>query len=90
MIDDTTRDLIAQADPTFNLHLATLQAVQAAVKALVPPDKTAVGVFSADLTGEIHLGVAVRAGDHFEIYGELAGHMQTKAFTGKVQVVMNW
>jgi len=87
MLDDDTLALM----PTgFDLAIATRKAVEDAVSGLIPTDKTAAMVASVDLTGTIHLGVAVRVGEHMQIYGDLSGHLASRQFTGQVRVVGTW
>ena len=87
MLDDDTLALLPSG---FDLAAATKKAVEQAVSGLIPMDRTAAMVASVDLTGTVHLGVAVRVGDHLQIYGDLAGHITTRQFTGQLRVVGTW
>ena len=85
MFDDNTLALLPSG---FDLHAATRRAIELSVGQMLKDGERFAIVGSADLTGTLHLGAVVRVGDHVELRGELAGHIGTKRFSGKVEVLV--
>ena len=84
MFDDETLALLPVG---FDLHAATKRAVEQSVAQILKDGQTFAFVVSAELNGALHLGAVVRVGDHVELRGDLAGHIGTRQFSGKVDVV---
>jgi len=84
MFDDETLALLPVG---FDLHAATKRAVEQSVAQILKDGETFALVTSVDLDGTMHLGGVVRVGDHVELRGELAGHIGTRQFSGKMDVV---
>ena len=85
MFDEDTLALVPQG---FDLHAATRKAIETSVAQMLHDDERFAIVGSADLAGTLHLGAVVRVGDHVELRGELAGHVGTNQFTGRVEVLV--
>jgi len=83
-------DVLNKLPADFDLNQATKRAVENAVSRMLAPDKKAAIISSIDLNGTLHLGVAIRAGNHTEIYGEIEGHFKSKDFSGQVSVTSSW
>jgi len=85
MLDDDTLALLPSG---FDLHAATRKAIEQSVGQMLQDGERFALVGSAELNGTIHLGAVVRVGDHVELRGELAGHIGTRQFSGRVDVLI--
>jgi len=83
MFDDETLALLPVG---FDLHAATRKAIESSVAQMLKDGETFALVTSVDLDGTMHLGGVVRVGDHVELRGELAGHIGTRQFSGRIEV----
>ena len=89
MFDPDQLAAIRTAQPSFDLDQAIKDSVQQAVKDVIPDGKTWAIVAMGDLQGKVHVGGAVKVGDHVQIAGALDGFVQGGGWSGSIKVLVS-